>query len=382
MTSKRTLSALVVAILCAASALFGVSKAYAADLTDQVTGLAATDASITDASGASYTPDSATSLFTAYQVTYNWAIPDGVAVSDGDTATFEIPQNLAVNKQVIFLVQDKTTGQTVGEAVIPEGSQTGTITFNEFFSSYSVNRAGTIGFSAYGTTNPIGDDNWNVAKVGTVNKEAGLASWIIPVNPKNETWTDVILHDVSSDNQTIDWSTFKVRTGQFDDTGNLPDDPAPVELVEGTDYTLTKNADGGFTINLAEITQGIQISYLAVPDDMEQGVLNNCVDLSHAGGTDAGTGNSCASIDLGGQGTGSGDSPEPTASATPTPSASESTPAQSASATPTPAPGVAVDTGGASDGSGAGLWAGIGVIAVGAAAATTVVVRRRHRTAV
>ncbi|MCT0016797.1 Cna B-type domain-containing protein [Lactococcus lactis subsp. lactis] len=273
----------------------------ATDLTSNVQGLDANLAVITDSGGNVLNHTDALDMFTNYNVTWNWSATDNVAIHRGDTANVTLPDNVTMAMNITFTLY-ALDGVTPIGTFTATGSRTGVITFNDYFESHPSNKKGSLQVSATGTKNvSTGSNDFDIHKSGYLD-EKGIPSWNIAVNPKSESWTNVTVTDQSSDNQSIDWSTFQVISGSYDASGNFDLTQPYTVLTEGTDYTITKNGNT-FTVNLGNITTGLQITYQS--QAIAGGVLTNTAGVGHDGGS--GYNNSTATIDTNGSGGGSGD---------------------------------------------------------------------------
>jgi len=224
-----------------------------------VNGIGADDiVSITDTNGETYAASDVLSAYASYTAVYQWSIADGVTITDGDTATITLPDNLRFTaSNFAILTLDKK--HQVGTITAVNGAKTATMTFNSYFAeNQSIERKGTLTFSTNGLDKTAGDANYKINKVGWLVKQGSeqLLLWNIVINPNGETWNNVQITDELGLYQTLDTNSVNVET--VDTTGHH---------TPTSDYTLT--VDGNIlTFSFSQIKTQIYLYYnvAMVPD--------------------------------------------------------------------------------------------------------------------
>ncbi|WP_125766761.1 SpaA isopeptide-forming pilin-related protein [Lapidilactobacillus wuchangensis] len=268
---------------------FGGQTAKAAEV--QVNGLTASDAKIYDQDGNEVTNNQQLDLYTGYKVSYNWSIPDGVQIVNGDTTTFTIPDNVEVKTTTTFDILDEY-GIKLGEATVTAGSQTGTIVFNNYFTEATADRHGTLFFYANGThNNNTGNENWVINKVGTVvsrAENARVIRWNVALNIAGKNLKDVTITDTLGPGQTYIPGSMIVNRLQ---NGVYIGSITPDVTVEGN----------VMTIKVGDVNDYLDIYYNTATTNNQNTYSNNAT-ITVNGQTHTVN----ANVDFGGGGTGTG----------------------------------------------------------------------------
>lgn len=221
-----------------------------------VNGLAGNQAVIKDLKGNQVSDSQELNKYEYFKVTYHWSIPDSEIIESGDTVTFEIPNNIRVNNDVIVNITD-VQGQIIGEAKIKADSNTGLITFSNIPTEFRYNRHGTLTFYGEGKVEQQTDiNNWmidkggwvNDAKIGPDGKPTQLY-WNLVLNPAGKTISNVKFIDNPQNSQTIIPDTviaYRVDGQKLGEQLNPP---------------LIQNVDGGITLDFGDIDYPIYIEY-------------------------------------------------------------------------------------------------------------------------
>lgn len=198
-------------------------------------------------------------------IKYKWTIADGIVVNDGDYTTFTLPAGTVFSDDVTNGTLKTATGEVVGYFNATKGATTGTITFNDYFSKYTVSRAGTLQFLASGTKAGTQANGLLLKNGWGINpNDQGFSTemqWQLSFGPDpNETTqvidtalTNVVLVDkIDAGNQTLNSAiTVQYATGSHDE-----------EPVFGKDYTLVMNTANSFTITwLGPLSDKVQVLY-------------------------------------------------------------------------------------------------------------------------
>lgn len=93
----RLFNVLATLLLTLSTLIGGAGAVVSASTVNDITGLSAGDAKVTDSSGKDVTGWGNLNKFSDYNVHYNWSIPDETPVNNGDTATFTLPSNVQLN---------------------------------------------------------------------------------------------------------------------------------------------------------------------------------------------------------------------------------------------------------------------------------------------
>ena len=291
------------------------------------TGTDADSAVITDKDGNVVSHDTTLPAGSNYNVDWNWSVPDGVSIQNGDTITINIPDNVKTNVDLDFPIEN-SAGEVIGTCHIPAGSSTGTITFNDKLENTNVDRKGTVEISAQGTDRH-NDGNWFINKAGwfTNANDPSKITWNIAFNPKQENLGHVTITDTMSDNQEYIDGSIQAQTGTWGSDGNFIPDGGSVNVK------VTKNADGTLTFDMDNVTTGVNLTYQTTVKDGSKGeTYTNKAGISTDG--DGTSVNSDAEIKFGGSGTGDGSNSTDTSSTT-TSSTTDTTPTTDTSSTTT-----------------------------------------------
>jgi len=274
-------------------ALF-VGHTQASANTVSVNGLGAADATITNDQGVTQSTTGNLDKYSAYQVHYKWSINDTTKLAKGDTATVSLPANVASSYDYSFDLTDAKSQAKIGTFTIQKGSQSGTITFNDYLVTHTTARQGTLQLAANGKHVNTDNTNWLINKVGwltnTTIKDGHptTANWNIAFNPDNKDLTNVTLTDTLGSDQTYVPGSIKVD-------GNVP---APDVTVNGNTITM-KFGHVSKKVNL-----NYQTSITGVPSDSH---WSNAATLTATNGSVALNKTVHGTIAWGGNGEGNGD---------------------------------------------------------------------------
>lgn len=292
-----SLATLILAMITLA--LFHANRVQAAQVS--INGTSATNAVITDANDKTVAHTMQLPDWQTYTVSYNWSIPNDVTIASGDTATFQLPNNIAPVTDLSIPIEDNS-GNSVGTFKIDKGASSGTLTFNQVFDTDTVDRQGTLKFYVNGTTADDSDNQFSVNKYGWIsgydsNNVPDQLTWNIALDSSGQKLTNVKLVDTLGDGQTfVDGSviaaTGHYTNGQFVSTGTIN----PKVTVSGK--TITMSFD--------QIDSAVNLTYLVnvTPTDTTNGNSwgNSVAMTCDEGG--GGTVSSSHKIEWGGLGTG------------------------------------------------------------------------------
>ncbi|KJW12073.1 MSCRAMM family protein [Levilactobacillus spicheri] len=291
----------VYALLVGLSAvLFGVlltAPVSGRAATVAATGLTAGDATVTDAAGNNVSANTSFNKWQDYQVSYDWAVPDGVSVS-GNTAAVTLPNGLEAAADLTVPITDDT-GKVVGSFTIQAGQKTGTITFNDA-GEHAINRHGTLKFYAKGTTgNQTIDNTWNVNKIGWISNQGAQGvptqlTWNVAFNAKSANIGSITITDTLGPNQKFNPGSVVANTGSYDDSGNF--------IPDGGKLTPTVTTDGSkITFTFSDVKTAVDMTYTTTPT-----IAGNSATWTNTAATSNG-GSVDASVSWGGNGTGTGE---------------------------------------------------------------------------
>ncbi|CAJ1228277.1 hypothetical protein LZY01_10030 [Levilactobacillus zymae] len=226
---RKKLNLLILGLVMFLLTIFagGTVRAQAADLTSQLSGLTADAATTTIAEDGVTTPIANSDTLEAgqnYTIVYNWRIPDGLKVHDGDTATVTLPLTSA-GGSASFAIVNQSTGKGIGQFTLDQTkSQNGTITFNGVDNT-AVNRQGQITVNVTGKSSGgsgtehgdfvIGKNGWvsgqTVKKIDGENvKVPTQVTWDIVFNPNDENYGATTITDTLGANQSFDEGSVKM----------------------------------------------------------------------------------------------------------------------------------------------------------------------------
>ncbi len=141
-------------------------RSLAQRATVAVQGLDATDATVTDDDGVTYSATDVLSLYANYIAKYHWSIADDVSVTAGSTATVTLPENVVFTNGTQHIDVQKSDGTVVGTFTAETGSQTGTLTFNDYYAtSDRYNRQGDLTFYVTGTSATTGSSTTGLIRL-------------------------------------------------------------------------------------------------------------------------------------------------------------------------------------------------------------------------
>jgi len=285
-----------------------------------VKGMSASDAVVTDSEGNKYSATDVLSLYSNYIATYHWSIDDGVPVKAGDQATLTLPKNIVFTAGTTAVQVTNAAGQSIGTFSADVGTQTGTLTFNDYFELNNVSsRQGTLTFHVNGTSTTAGDSTAKINKIGWWLSGGKSIEWQVVANLGSEAWNNATVIDQLGQYQTHNSEiTFESgsyvkgvfvkaqRLGTYDfKTGVF----TPEEGVSATAVTVVMDGNQ-MTIKLGNITTAINIFY-SVEVEPDKAYTNSArVTYSLPGTTDPGTGGTTTPGNGDGDGDHSGTTPD------------------------------------------------------------------------
>ncbi|MFD1549425.1 LPXTG cell wall anchor domain-containing protein [Levilactobacillus fuyuanensis] len=230
----------------------------------EVSGLGGGDAIITDANGKVVSNGTDLSKWDNYTLDYNWSIPDGEAIKDGDTVTVTFPPTAVGRRDVTFPLYDDH-GQQIGTFSIKEGESTGTITFNGALANTTKDRKGTLQFYVKGSAESNNVDlDWGINKVGWVaerNPDGSPAklTWNIAFNPTSSKMDKAVVTDSLGPGQTYIPGSVHAQTGSYDSNGFFTSD--------GGSITPEINVMGNtLTFTFSNVTTAVNMTYQTTPE--------------------------------------------------------------------------------------------------------------------
>ncbi len=205
-------------------------RSLAQRATVAVQGLDATDATVTDDDGVTYSATDVLSLYANYIAKYHWSIADDVSVTAGSTATVTLPENVVFTNGTQHIDVQKSDGTVVGTFTAETGSQTGTLTFNDYYAtSDRYNRQGDLTFYVTGTSATTGSSTTGINKVGWADSNSLDADgnptkmiWQVVANINSEKWQQVAIVDQLGLYQTHE-GTMTLETGHYTDGAFVKD---------------------------------------------------------------------------------------------------------------------------------------------------------------
>lgn len=271
-----------------------------------ITGLGAADGKLTDTTtGAPVDPSGDLEAWYNYNVDYNWSIPDGIQIEDGDTATFTLPEGVVANGNLSVPIYNSSKVQ-IGTATIKDGESTGTIIFNDVLSNTDANREGTLHFVSKGTNTGNGTDgsNWMFNKNGWIagydeNGVPNELTWNVAFNPNEQTLHNVVITDILGPNQEYIPGSLTAIAGSYQNGGFVNNGQAlnPTVTVEGNKVIISFPED---------VTTAVDIYYrvkvTGTPADGTTTWSNHATM-----GSSEGTWEANSNTSWGGSGTGNGD---------------------------------------------------------------------------
>ena len=206
-------------------ALFGsavVAESVFADVTkaEGSTELVATDPEVT------VTKKEEDSIWSDVEVNIKTDIPDEVQINNGDTMTFNIPEELNLETSYNFPVYNETGETEVGTADVKANERTVTTTFNNYFQEHPLDKSISLNFHTQINREVVQENtkrnisfNGTVVEInagskGTINPneelykygyqdraDQHLIHWVARLNYKRQTMEDVNIADTWSDDQ-------------------------------------------------------------------------------------------------------------------------------------------------------------------------------------
>ncbi|MGX6428741.1 SpaA isopeptide-forming pilin-related protein [Levilactobacillus yonginensis] len=239
----------------------GGITAHAGSVT--VSGLDGNNATITDSNGTPIPNGSDLSKWNNYTIDYNWRIPDGQVIKDGDTATVTFPHSAVGRRDVTFPLYDDN-GQKIGTFSIKEGESTGTITFNGALANTTKNRTGNLQFYVKGSTTEDNTNlNWGINKVGWVSERnpdgsPAKLTWNIAFNPTSSSLGQAVVTDSLGPGQEYIPGSVHAHTGSYDSNGFF--------ISDGGSISPAINVMGSvLTFTFSDVKTAVNMTYQTTP---------------------------------------------------------------------------------------------------------------------
>lgn len=249
--------------------LMKVSLVNASDL--NITGNTSENAVITDAKGNIISNNEKFSEWQPVDVTYPDITIENNNISDGDTISIIIPENVQVKQNIKapVLAKDK---QNIGTFTISKGAKAGTITITnaKHVNSTPLNRHLYVSFGAYGTEKDENtNDDWIINKVAWINQTNGNIVWNVAVNNQDGLENTIIIKDTPDDNQSLINNTVNVQYGHYQGQTFIVERQGTLPIIKTKD---------GFEVDLGKYSEkNAQITYETKP--ITNGFIKNNVSL-------------------------------------------------------------------------------------------------------
>lgn len=274
-----------------------LQSSFAAEV--KVSGASANDAIVTTKNGENVTGKDDLNKYIYYNVTYHWSLPENTMVKNGDTAVFELPNNVSIRvADTTFDVTDDA-GHVVGNFKIAKGSHTGVLTFNDYFEKNNIiDIHGTLVITASGTREND-PSQWFLNKSGWLDSEK-RPNWTVVFNPKSLDLTNVNLKDELQGKQTLDVSSLELWYGSVDENNQFV---AKRKVTNPVEQGLLKVTDNTITAHFDRLDEAIQLVYRSQSTDTTN---LNLVNVVTGSADELGENTITATIALGGEGTADG----------------------------------------------------------------------------
>lgn len=227
-----------------------------------MTGLDANSAVITDTNDNVMSHTATLSKWEAFKVTYQWQMADSVDLHAGDTSTVTLPNNVVTSENYQFDLYDIQSHAVIGQFKIAAGSQTGTITFNDYLVTHNLNLHGALTLMTVGKDDDKNIMNdWLLNKIGwisddtLVNDHPNLITWNVAFNAASKTMDKVVINDTLGANQKYVAGSLVAKTGQFDANGDFIADGGTV-----TPTTISE-VNGQLVFTFDHIEKAVNVTY-------------------------------------------------------------------------------------------------------------------------
>lgn len=290
--------------------LFGFKSGMVSAATiGNVSGLDANSAVITDSNNNIISHDKTLSKWEAFKTTYQWQMADSVNLHAGDTAAVTLPNNVITNQNYQFDLYDPQNQAVIGQFTITAGSQTGTITFNDYLVTHNLNRHGMLTLMTVGKNDDKNiTNNWLLNKIGwfsddqIVNGHPNMITWNVAFNAASKTMDKVVIKDTMGPNQQYVAGSLVAQTGTFNANGDFVADGGTITP------TTINEVNGQLVFTFDHIEKAVNVTY----QSKVTGLNANQKWTNHADITaDINGNNQSASVDAevawGGSGNGTGD---------------------------------------------------------------------------
>ncbi|MFH5811304.1 Ig-like domain-containing protein [Companilactobacillus sp. FL22-1] len=224
------------------------NQVFARDITE-VVGLDSNSAVISDSDGQTYEHNAELPESSKYTLNYQWSIPNGVKVSEGDTLTFGIPDNVQITSDRSFPMLN-SLGVTIGTITVKKGAPTGTVVLNGVLPLTPLNRKGFIRVGVNGTT----PETTETLSQIILNKSA---AWVDPDKPTTINWEVNVFIQGSGITDPTFVDTLGPNHTYVDNSAKLLDNrgfPIPITVTKNGN-TITVVATGSFVGDMRLVYQ-------------------------------------------------------------------------------------------------------------------------------
>ncbi|ETY75609.1 cell surface protein [Lactiplantibacillus fabifermentans T30PCM01] len=257
-----------------------------------VSGVDANDATVTDNAGNVYSASDALSSFSSYVATYHWTIPDAALVTAGDSATVTLPSNVVFTEKTENIAVVTKDGDIVGYFSAAAGTQSGTLTFNDYYADNTmVQRGGQLTFNVRGSDTTAGDADAIVNKSGwqTIYNGQPVFAWDVVANMKNADWKNVTVVDNLGQYQTH-FGSMDIQLGSYVNGSFVKTNTLGTFNFETNTFTyaagvsapqVTVNLNGNeLSLHFDELTAAVEFAYY-VSIDQESNIYTNSASATY-----------------------------------------------------------------------------------------------------
>ncbi|MDF0478862.1 SpaA isopeptide-forming pilin-related protein [Vagococcus sp. PNs007] len=180
------------------------------------------------------------------RVEYEWSIPDGVEIKEGDTMTFDFPEQLKATGKAEFPITNEN-GDIIGNAKVDPITGQVVVTFTDYYEKNPEDgRHGTVGFTTKWKEETInveedvpleigkdgeiivtvtppgeGDPNEILQKWGETIENGTKTSWIVRLNYAGQTIKNAVYTDTLGSMQEMIPTEIFGYYGHYDSSGNF-----------------------------------------------------------------------------------------------------------------------------------------------------------------
>lgn len=166
---------------------------------------------------------------------FEYNIPDGYVVKEGDTITVQVPEQLLIANNVKFDLKD-ASGNLIGNATVDKNTGEISIVFTDYYETHTNNRHGSFtvttswnkdivledtdvnvnGKIIHVTSSSTPDEDEKLYKWGWVDKEnPELINWVVRVNYSREAISNAVYKDYVGKNQLLVSDSIVAEIGTF-----------------------------------------------------------------------------------------------------------------------------------------------------------------------